>query len=136
MSFAQSVALQQAVYAALTTDPELSALVGSAVFDALPAGEMPPLYVQLGAENVRDASDGTGAGAEHRFTLSVVSKDAGFADAKTVASLICDRLQDAELTLSRGRLISLRFERASARVVLSAQARQIDMQFRARVQDN
>jgi hypothetical protein len=135
MSYALSGPLQSAVYASLVSDQTLGALVGDAIYDALPAGLLPRIYVQLGSESVRDASDGSGDGAFHSLTISVVSQDAGFADAKKAATAICDRLQDADLTLSRGRLISLRFERGSAKFINAAQVRQIDMRFRARVQD-
>lgn len=135
MSFALSGPLQSAVYTSLILDETLGALVGDAIYDALPAGELPPIYVQLGAEGVRDASDGSGGGAVHSLTISVVSQEPGFADAKRAAAAICERLQDADLTLSRGRLISLGFERGSAKFIKAAQVRQIDMRFRARVQD-
>jgi len=135
MSYAISGSLQAAVYTALAQDDVLMAIVGDAIYDAMPPGEVPPIYVRLGAETVRDASDGTGAGAEHSFTVSVVSDAPGYADAKAAAGAISDALHDADLTLSRGRLVSLRFERASARTVSAAQIRQIDLRFRARVED-
>lgn len=135
MSYALSAPLQAAVYSALTQNVLLTGIVGDAIYDAMPPGELPPIYVRLGAETVRDTSDGTGAGAEHRFTVSVVSDAPGFADAKAAAGAISDILHHADLNLSRGRLVSLRFERASARTVAAAQTRQIDLRFRARVDD-
>ena len=83
MSFALSSALQAAVYTRLVGDAEIAALVGPHVFDALPAGPVPLLYVVLGAEKVRDASDQGGAGAGHDFAVSVVSDSAGFATSLT-----------------------------------------------------
>ena len=50
MSFVLSAPLQQAVYAALRDDAALAELVGAAIFDAAPAGVLPPVYVQLGDE--------------------------------------------------------------------------------------
>ena len=100
MSYGMGFALQQAVFGVLNTDQAVTALVGDAVFDAAPAGEVPALYVQLGAEAVRDASDGTGGGAEHRFMVLIVT-----------------------------------FERAVARQVGAEARRQIEMRFKARVQD-
>ena len=41
MSYALSSALQSAVYQALLDDAALTALVGTAVYDALPVGAMP-----------------------------------------------------------------------------------------------
>ena len=45
MSYAVSGALQAAVFAALSGDAALAALVGSAIYDAVPAGTVPDLYV-------------------------------------------------------------------------------------------
>ncbi|MFN3209693.1 MAG: DUF3168 domain-containing protein [Roseovarius sp.] len=135
MSYGASAALQQAVYQALLADPALDALVGGAIFDALPPGTLPPLYVTLGPEEVRDATDGTGDGAWHRFTISVVTDGAGFHAAKQVAAAIGDALRDADLTLSRGILAGLYFFRARARREGTGALRRIDVTFRARIQD-
>lgn len=136
MSYAISGALQAAVFAALSADTGLSTLVGGGIYDAVPSGSVPDLYVLLGAETVREASDGSGVGAVHNFTVSVITTNPGFTSAKDAAGAVSDVLQDAELTLSRGTLVSLRFERAVARRIDSATARQIDLRFRARVQDD
>lgn len=135
MSYAVSGALQAAVFAALGADPALGALVGNAVYDAVPAGSVPEIYVRLGSETVRDASDGSGAGAVHSLTVSVITSSPGFARAKAAAAAVSDALHDADLTLARGNLVSLRFERATARRIDAASARQIDLRFRARVSD-
>ncbi len=135
MSYAVSASLQAAVYQALTADQILSGLVGGAVFDAIPAGDVPSLYVSLGPEDVRDASDKTGQGAVHLFTVSVVTDASGFQQAKETAAAVCDCLIGAELALSRGSLISLAFEKARARRAEDADLRRIDLNFRARVAD-
>ena len=62
MSYGMSAALQAAVFGALSDDAAINALSGGAVHDALPPGPMAPLYVVLGPERVRDASDKTHAG--------------------------------------------------------------------------
>ena len=134
MTYALAHALQSAVFARLSGDASLSALVRGQVHDALPPGVLPPLYVALGPETVRDRSDGTSAGAEHDLTVSVVSHADGFAGAKKAAAAICDALLAADLPLSRGRLVFLRFVRAQA-ARASGGARRIDLTFRARVED-
>ena len=48
MSYAVSAALQEAVFQQLAGDVALGALVGSAIYDALPPGALPSLYVTLG----------------------------------------------------------------------------------------
>ncbi len=136
MSYGVASALQAAVYQHLSVDPALDALVGNAVYDALPIGALPPLYVVLGPENVRDASDQTGRGALHEFTISVVTESAGFATAKAAAAAISDALVDADLPLGRGALVSLNFYKAKAARVGSGDIRQINLIFRARVADD
>lgn len=132
MSYGNAAALQAAVYSHLVAAPELA---GITVFDAAPAGPLPGTFVLIGPEEARDQSDSTGRGAEHRFQVSVVSDGAGFQAAKTVAAAVSDALQDADLTLSRGRLVGLRFMRAVARRLDEGAVRRIDLTFRARVED-
>ncbi|WP_300066886.1 DUF3168 domain-containing protein [uncultured Ruegeria sp.] len=137
MSYGVSAALQAAVYQQLSANSDVVTLSGGAIYDAVPAGAVPQTYVTLGPEDVREASDRSGAGAVHRFTVSVVSEVAGFGAAKTLAGAICDALENAPLTLDRGRLVGLWFERASAkRTGTGGAVRQIDLRFRARVEDN
>ncbi|MCX7299285.1 MAG: DUF3168 domain-containing protein [Rhodobacterales bacterium] len=136
MSYGVAAALQAAVYQRLTGDVALTGLVGTAVYDALPTGALPSLYVALGPEVVRDRSDKTGSGAEHEFTVAVVTDTAGFASAKAVAGAVSDALVDAPLVLSRGVLVALNFYRAQAVRVGSGAVRQIALTFRARVEDN
>ncbi|WP_300029401.1 DUF3168 domain-containing protein [uncultured Roseobacter sp.] len=135
MSYAMSGALQAAIYDALTTDAALAALVGSDIYDAVPAGNVPETWVSLGRERVRDASDQTGAGALHTVEISIITTQPGFAGAKAVAGAVSDVLHDADLTLSRGHLVFLRFERAQARKIDNNAGREILLRFRARVAD-
>lgn len=135
MSYGVSASLQTAVYQALVADATLSGLVGSDIYDALPSGTLPSLYVALGPETVKDWSDKTGAGALHVFTVSIVTDSAGFATAKEAAAAVSDTLIDADLTLTRGTLVALYFFRAKAVRVGTADERRIDLTFRAFVQD-
>ena len=136
MSYGVSAALQAAVFQELSNDPGLNAMVGSAIFDALPPGALPSLYIVLGAESVKDASDQTGGGALHEFTVVVVTESAGFATAKVTAAAVNDVLVDADLVLSRGVLVSLNFHKAKAARVGTGDVRQINLTFRARVADD
>ncbi len=136
MSYGVAAALQAAVFQRLTADAALVALVGPAIFDAVPSGSLPPLYVVLGAEDVRDASDKTGGGAEHTFAVSVLTQSAGFSTAKQVAAAVSDALVDAPLNLSRGRLVALNFYKAKAARIGTADMRRINLIFRARVADD
>lgn len=136
MSYGMAAALQAAIYQRLTEDPVLSAMVGGAIYDVVPAGALPATYVSLGPEEVRDASDKSGAGAFHYFTISVVSEQAGFAQAKAAAGAVSDALTAAPFALARGHLVGLWFDRARAQRVGSKDQRRIDLRFTARVQDN
>lgn len=137
MSYAMSAALQEAVYQCLVDDPAVAWLVGDAVYDALPPGELPDLFVVLGPEVVRDRSDKDGGGAEHRFTVSVMTDEAGFCKAKELAGAVSEALTETDMSLSRGRLVGLWFFRAQARRGGKAgQLRRIDLRFRARVEDD
>jgi hypothetical protein len=135
MSYAMSSALQSAVFAALSANVAVSAIVGDAIYDALPTGVLPGLYISLGPETVRVADDKTGQGAVHLFVLSVITDVPGFSAAKQAAGAVCDVLHDADLTLTRGRLVSMRFERARAGKIEKGAGRKIDLTFRARVED-
>ncbi|MEM9343447.1 MAG: DUF3168 domain-containing protein [Pseudomonadota bacterium] len=136
MSYGMSAALQEAVYAQLSGDAAVAAEVGTAIYDAVPAGDVPELYVSLGPEDVRERCDKTGGGAEHRLIVSVVTRQPGFQGAKRAAATVTDALDGADLTLSRGRLVALWFERARARRVSKGDVRRIDLTFRARVEDD
>ncbi|MFC2967860.1 DUF3168 domain-containing protein [Acidimangrovimonas pyrenivorans] len=134
MSYGVAAALQAAVYQHLAGDAALAALVGTGVYDAVPPGDKPPTYVVLGEEQVRDRSDATGDGAEHRLVVSVVSEAAGFAAAKAAAAAVSDALVDATLTLTRGTLVGIGFQKAVAKRIEDGTRRQIDLTFRARVE--
>lgn len=133
MSYGAAQALQVAVYQQLATDPTLTGLVGSAIYDTLPGGILPPVYVTLGPELARDKSDKTGSGAEHEFTVSVVTETAGFSTAKAAAAAVSDALVDAPLALTRGSLVALNFYRATAQRIGTGDQQQINLVFRARI---
>ena len=135
MSYGVAAALQSAVYQRLMADGALDALVGDAVYDAVPPGTVTGTYVSLGPEDAKDASDQVGRGASHDFVVSVVTDQAGFQTAKEAAAAVSDALTGAALVLARGRLVGLWFVKARARRVEEADVRRIDLTFRARVED-
>ncbi|PTE14834.1 DUF3168 domain-containing protein [Pseudogemmobacter blasticus] len=130
MSYGAAAALQAAVFQALA---DATTLAGVAIHDAVPPSPA-GTFVLLGPEDVRDASDKTGAGAEHVVAISVISDGTGFLAAKTIAGAITDTLSGAALALTRGRLVSLTFQRATARRIDEGEVRRIDLSFRARVE--
>ncbi len=135
MTYALSQSLQEAIYQQLTSDAALAAEVGTAIYDMLPSGSLPGLYVTLGAETVLDRSDISGGGALHRFTVTVVTNAAGFSAAKRAAAAVSDALVDAPLSLSRGHLVGLWFDRATASRLTNGD-RSIALRFSARLEDS
>jgi Protein of unknown function (DUF3168) len=133
MSYGMTAALQAAVYGVLNADAGLAAIVGPAVYDAMPPGPQPEIYVTLGPEKVRDKSDGSEGGALHEFSVSVVTKGAGFHLAKQAAAAVSDAVLAAPLSLSRGRVSRIHFYRATA--VRTNANRRIDIWFRARLDE-
>ncbi|MFT4149982.1 MAG: DUF3168 domain-containing protein [Paracoccaceae bacterium] len=131
MSYRAAAALQAAIYARLAGWPGLA---GVAVVDAIPAGEGDGTFVLIGPEVAEDKSDGSGAGAEHRLQVSVISDADGFLSAKQVAAEVSAALEGADLALATGRLVGLGFTRAVARRLDEGAARRIDLTFRARTE--
>ncbi|MCP5085883.1 MAG: DUF3168 domain-containing protein [Rhodobacteraceae bacterium] len=136
MSYALAFGLQQAVFAALSGDAAVTALVGTDIFDAPPRGKVPALFVLLGEETTRDRSSKTSTGAMHDFSVQVVTDTAGFSKAKELAAAICDALIDADVTLVRGKLVGLHFRKARAVRGKSPEKRRIILTFRAFAEDD
>ena len=130
MSYQAAAAFQTAIFGALTAAP---ALAGVSVVDAMPPGTSPGTFVLIGPEVAVDQSDGTGAGAEHRFAVSVISDASGFMTAKTVAASVSQVLLSGGMTLGTGHLVSVNFQRAVAQRLDEGATRRIDLTFRARV---
>lgn len=133
MSALLSDVLQTAIYERLSTDAVLSSIVGSHVYDAMPAGPVPDLYVLIGDESVKDASDVSGAGAVHDLVISVMSTADSFLILKEAAAAIWAALETPALVPARGRLVGLWFRASSAKRSSSGQ-RKIDLKFRARME--
>ena len=131
MSYLAAAALQAAVFAALSTHPELA---GVPVLDAVPPGGGVGTFVLIGPEEARDASDKTGAGAEHRLEISVLSDASGFLAAKAAAVAVCAAMEGVALPAAVGRVVAVEFVRAAARRLEDGAVRRIDLRFRVRVE--
>lgn len=131
MSYVAAVSLQKAVYSALAADVELQGLTGGHVFDAPPSGNVPDLYVQLGAESVKARVDASGAVSRHDLTISIVRNADAFLQAKEAAARVSAVLHGLTLELERGDLTSLDFLKARAQRVRGAGGRRVDLIFRA-----
>ena len=100
-----SWALQQAVYAALTGDAALTALIGGRVFDAVPPS---PVFPYLVLAEARETAAGSGL-AEHSLTLHVWSRGSGARESKQIAAAASAVLDGAALPLDRYLLVNLQF---------------------------
>ena len=129
-----SASLQRAVLTRLEADSEVAALTEGHVYDALPPGELPILYVIFGTETVRDRSDMTSFAAVHEFDLSVITSLSGFQSAKTLASYMCTALLTKPLSLADGHLIALNFQGAVSKRQSTGGGRRIDLKFRALIE--
>ncbi|CTQ50908.1 DUF3168 domain-containing protein [Jannaschia donghaensis] len=134
MTYAAGESLQTAIFGRLIGDPVVDALLAGAVFDDVPT-DAPDLFVAIGPEKTRGVADSGGHGAVHQLQISVVTRREGYLAAKTVAVAVSDALSSTDLTLARGRLVSLRFVRAEARRDKTEGTRRIDLIFRARTDD-
>jgi hypothetical protein len=133
MSYASGPAVQAAVFQILAGDGALEALVDG-IYDAPPPGTPQGRYVILGEDEAVDRGDGTGPGAEHRLTISVVSDAAGFLGAKQAAARISEVLTWASPALDVGRVVAIWFQDARARRLEGGTLRRIDLRFRVRVE--
>ncbi len=131
MSYAATAALQEAVYSVLSGDATITTLTDGNVYDALPPGPVPSLYVSLGPERVRDASDVMADAAIHDFPIIVTSDGTGFHEAKRVAAAVSDALLGGTFVMSQGAVTAMNFLRARARRV--GNVREIEIWFRAMI---
>ncbi|MEO3387844.1 DUF3168 domain-containing protein [Mesorhizobium sp. CAU 1741] len=105
-----AVELQKAVYATLSADAGLIALIGAdRIHDHAPAHLAFP-YVTFGRSTVSDWATSTEDGSEHIFTVHVWSNARGKSQALEIMAIIGGLLHDAELSVAEHNLINLRQE--------------------------
>lgn len=110
-----SWSLQQAVHAAISTDPGVVGLIGPPrLFDDVPQGTPFP-YLTLGQSIVRDWSTSTDTGDEHTFTLHVWSRASGRKEVHDILGALRAALHNRSLALAGHRLVNLRHEQCEAR---------------------
>lgn len=138
MTYALAWPLQEAVYALLSGNSDLDALVGG-IYDAAPqqvsdAAE-DGLYVTLGDEVAEDWRTASDAGALHTMLVSVHAPRRGFADAKRAAGVISDLMVGAQPSLARGRIVQVLFIDARTARAENDALRRIDLRFRITLED-
>lgn len=137
MTVTRSLALQEAVYGALSGDAALSALVAGRIYDEpvhLDApGADPGPYITLGDERVRRWNAQGLSGAVHEMQVSVHAVSGGFAQLKTIAAEAERAVADAALTMGSGRVVSRALRGARARRIAEG-GRRIDLAFEFRIE--
>lgn len=133
MSYRHGAALQVALYQVLSVDPQVAALVGTAIYDVMPTGSLPPTYVAIGPEAVLGRRDTSGTCTQHDVTVSVVTNTSGFHHAKSVAEAVDAALANAALSLPGAKLVDFGFRKAKAYRIENGGGRRIDLTFRAHV---
>ena len=103
-----ALSLRAAVFAALSADAGLLALLGGARIHDVPPAEAEFPFVALGEAVVADWSTATEAGTEQALTLHAFSRSGGRAQAFALAAAIAAALHDAPLALAGHRLANLR----------------------------
>ena len=123
--------LLQAIFARLSADAALSALVGAGGFydRLLDRTAMP--YLVLGALDSRDYSTASEAGEEHFLTLAIWSDGQGQKQAQTIAARVRALLHDQPLVLDGAVLVSLLHRNTRSRREPKSRCHVAEMRFRA-----
>jgi Protein of unknown function (DUF3168) len=107
--------LQQSIFAALSADAALAALIGPGrIYDDVPQASPLP-YVTLGPLTAQDWSTGSEAGTEHLVTVHVWSGARGKRQAHEVLAAIRTALHDQSLIVAGHRLVNLLHQRSEIR---------------------
>jgi hypothetical protein len=115
MSTSASLALQSAVYAALSGNIQLTGLLaGPSIYDDTPQPVSYP-FVTLGETTSRDNGTGTEDGEEHILSLHVWSQAAGRSEAQPIMSVVRSVLHDARIAVAGQSLVNLRHEFSDVR---------------------
>ena len=109
MSTSPLIALRKAIRLRLLSHaPLVAALGGAKIYEEAPQGAVTPYVLFMDAQ-MRDWSGAASRGAEHFFTLAVISTERGFGAALAAGQQIADLIDEATLSLDGHRLIDLRF---------------------------
>lgn len=105
-----SWALQQAVFATLSNDSGVQALLGATprIYDAVPRDSTFP-YAVIGDGTETDWSTATETGSEHQIAIHVWSRSTGHMEAKEIAEAIRAALDGASLSITGQTLIDIRY---------------------------
>ena len=126
-----AAALQKAIFARLSADTALTALIGAdGIADRLLEKPVLPLVV-IAAIDSADRSTATEAGEEHAVTLEIWSEAAGHRQAQAIAAALRAALHDAALVLAGHHLVLLLHRDTRLRRVAKSRFHRAEMRFRA-----
>lgn len=124
-------ALQKAIFARLSGDAALNALVGTTgITDRRLAEPASPLVVITGIDST-DHSTASEPGEEHTVTLEVWSEAAGHKQAQAIAAAVRTALHDAALVLDGHHLVLLLHRDTRLRRDGKSRFHRAEMRFRA-----
>ena len=124
-------ALQRAIFARLSGDAALTALVGAnGITDRRPDGPTTPLLVIAGIDST-DHSTASEAGEEHIVTLEAWSEAAGHRQAQAIAAAVRAALDDAALVIAGHHLVLLFHRDTRLRRDGKSRFHRAEMRFRA-----
>lgn len=111
MTALASFSLQQAFFSTLKANEAMIGLVGTRIYDAVPARALYP-YASYGPVSLRDRSDSSNSGHEHIVSIAAYSRQPGYREAYALADAITEAIDATTLNLSGHKLILLRFDNA------------------------
>jgi hypothetical protein len=105
-----SVALQQAIFAALGADENIKDIVDDPprIFDHVPRGAALP-YIVIGDDRTSDWSTATEPGTAHALAIHIWSRAAGRKETRVAAEAVIEALNDADLAVAGHTLVDLRW---------------------------
>lgn len=110
-------AVQEAVYAQLSADVNLQALVGSParLYDMVPPAAIYP-YVSFGDVNVRDYGTKDRTGFEQTLTFHAYSRARGRKEVKQIMQALYDSLHQSPLSVVGADRVDCQFQSASTQL--------------------
>jgi len=132
---AASWALQQAIFATLSTDTAVTDAVGDRIYDAVPRGSAYP-YIVIGDDKESDWSTATEPGSAHALTIHIWSRAAGRRETRLAAEAVIAALNGAELALTGQTLIDLRWLESESTRESDGETVHAQLRFRAVTEPN
>lgn len=114
MSLYGQTELQKALYAKLTADATLMALI-TGVYDAVPTNTAFP-YIVLGEAAVRDWSSTTTTGGAYSLTFRIFSRDGGKKQVLAIMERVHGLLHMGALSVTGHTSVSMRYESSETRL--------------------